>query len=165
MQKGTLKALWVLVGVTGLAAMAAASYGVWPLLFPDISYSFYPVYCALDEDCDLRAGPCISQLPGGGSISLSIEPRSIPVMQPLQLDVQVEGAETAEVELDFRGVDMNMGLNRARLEAEADGRFRGEGILPVCMSQRMLWEARVLLETKRGLVAAPFRFWTTRPGI
>jgi len=32
------------------------------------------------------------------------------------------------------------------------------------MSRRMLWEARVLLKTDRGLVAAPFRFWTVRPG-
>ena len=159
MQQRTLKALWILVGLTALGALAAASYGVWPLLFPDVVEE-----AALNEDCDLREGPCVSQLPGGGSISLSIQPTSIPVMRPLQLEVLVEGAATSAVELDFRGVDMNMGLNRARLDAETDGRFRGEGILPVCMSQRMLWEARVLLQTERGMVSAPFRFWTVRPG-
>jgi hypothetical protein len=85
-------------------------------------------------------------------------------MRPLHLEVVVEGAEASDVELDFRGVDMNMGLNRARLHGESDGVFEGEGMLPVCASGRMLWEARVLLQTERGLVAAPFRFWTTRPG-
>jgi len=150
---------WVSVGLMALAAVAAASYHAWPLLFPDIAE-----VAALDEDCDLRAGPCFSALPGGGRVSLSIQPASIPVMQPLSLEVVVEGTEASNVELDFRGVDMNMGLNRAQLHAESEGRFQGEGVLPVCMSRRMLWEARVLLRTERGLVAAPFRFWTTRPG-
>lgn len=159
MQQRVLRALWILAGLTALGAMGAVAYGVWPLLFPEVMET-----AALDEDCDLRAGPCASQLPGGGSVSFQIQPASIPVMQPLQLEVMLEGAEASAVELDFRGVDMNMGLNRARLDAQADGRFRGEGILPVCMSQRMLWEARVLLKTDRGMVAAPFRFWTVRPG-
>jgi len=159
MRKRTLTVLWVSVALTALAAMAAAAYGVWPLLFPDIAE-----VAALNEDCDLRAGPCVSPLPGGGRVSLSIQPASIPVMRPLQLEVLVEGTAASAVELDFRGVDMNMGLNRARLDADPEGRFQGQGILPVCVSGRMLWEARVLLETDRGLVAAPFRFWTARPG-
>jgi len=38
--------------------------------------------------------------------------------------------------------------------------FAGTGMLPVCVRARMTWEARVLLHTERGLLAAPFRFDT-----
>jgi hypothetical protein len=33
-------------------------------------------------------------------------------------------------------------------------------MLPVCVRDRMTWEARVLLTTPRGLIDAPFRFTT-----
>ena len=118
----------------------------------------------LDSSCDLRAGPCTSPLPGGGSITFSLSPRSIPVMQPLLLEVVVDGIEANGAEVDFQGVDMNMGFNRPRLSAAGGGRFSGQGLLPVCVRDAMEWEARVLIESELGLLAAPFRFVTVKPG-
>jgi hypothetical protein len=37
-------------------------------------------------------------------------------------------------------------------------------MLPVCVRERMTWEARVLLHLPDGTLAAPFRFETTRRG-
>jgi hypothetical protein len=37
-------------------------------------------------------------------------------------------------------------------------------MLPVCVRDRMTWEARVLLHYADGLRAAPFRFDSLRPG-
>jgi hypothetical protein len=37
-------------------------------------------------------------------------------------------------------------------------------MLPVCVRDRMTWEARVLLQFPQRLLAAPFRFETLRPG-
>lgn len=41
-------------------------------------------------------------------------------------------------------------------------RYFGEAMLPVCVRDRMTWEALVLVETAEGLLGAPFRFETLR---
>jgi hypothetical protein len=119
----------------------------------------------VDPSCDLRAGPCTSTLPGGASVTFSIEPRSIPVVRPLQFEVDLQGLEAKGVQIDFSGVDMNMGFNRPTLQEQAPGHYTGEGRLPVCVRDAMEWEARVLIETDDGLVSAPYRFITVKPGM
>lgn len=127
-----------------------------PLLNPE------PVLSApLDPSCDLRLGPCTAIFPGG-QLSFEIQPRSIPVLAPLTLRVEVRGLEPSGVEVDFSGVDMNMGFNRVGLQSAGVGGFEGQGMLPTCVRDRMAWEAKVLVQTPAGLLAAPFRFETIR---
>ena len=116
----------------------------------------------LDESCDLQSGPCESQIPGKGKVSLSIAPSPIVGLKPLQLKVQTEGMEAETVDVDFRGIGMNMGFNRPRLQQAANGEFTGTGTLSVCLLDRMTWEATVLVTTGDGVLAAPFRFETIR---
>lgn len=99
-------------------------------------------------------------MPGGGKVQFGIEPRSIPVLRPLALTSRVEGLNPRSVEVDFAGTDMNMGYNRIALESVGEGGWKGEATLPVCVRSRMSWEARVLLHTDAGIMAAPFRFDT-----
>lgn len=40
--------------------------------------------------------------------------------------------------------------------------YQGTGMLPICVRERMTWEARVLLDLPDGLLLAPFRFETAR---
>lgn len=114
----------------------------------------------LSPDCDLRAGPCRHAM-GDGVVTLAIAPRSIPLMQPLRLEVDVEGLEVVEALVEVRGLNMDMGLNRTRLQRDADGRWIGETILPVCSRRKMKWEAAVRL-IGRDRVEIPFHFWTER---
>ncbi|WP_456379035.1 hypothetical protein [Thiolapillus sp.] len=114
------------------------------------------------SDCDLHDGSCAADLPGGGRVEFSILPRTIPLTKPLQLQVQVQGREVRKVEVDFSGVTMNMGYNRPRLQAVEKGRFEGEGMLPVCIRQRMDWEAKLMLDTPDGLIIVPYRFETVK---
>ncbi len=151
--------LWLAALLFVVVAVVAA-YKVWPLLYPEILYT-----AALDSSCDLRNGPCRSALPDGGSVSFAIAPREIPVVQPLKLEVTASGIDVDAVEVDFIGVDMNMGFNRPKLNKDDEGRFSGDGILPVCVRNAMEWEARVLLKTDAGLYAVPFRFITLKPGV
>jgi hypothetical protein len=134
-----------------------AGYFLRPLLHPQAQLS-----APLNTACDLRAGPCTSTLPDGGRVTLSIEPRSLPLARPLEIEVRLQGIEARDAAVDFVGVNMDMGLNRAPLEPAGGGRFTGTGMLPVCSRNRMVWDARVLVETPGGLVAAPFRFETHR---
>ncbi len=159
MKKGNT-ALWTFIALLLLALCVLAAYKIWPLLNPDIAAT-----APLDPECDLRAGPCNGIFADGGKVSFSISPAEIPVVRPLQFEVRLESLDVRDVEVDFQGVDMNMGYNRAKLKQVGEGRFSGTGILPVCVRYAMEWEARVLLQTDRGLLAAPFRFITVTPGL
>ncbi len=114
------------------------------------------------SDCDLRVSACSASLPGGGEAWFEILPHPIPLTKPLQLQVQVKGKEISKVEVDFSGVSMNMGYNRPMLKAMGEGRFEGEGLLPVCIRQRMDWEAKLILDTAEGLIIVPYRFETVK---
>lgn len=151
--------LWIVVGLLFLALIGVAIYKFQPLLNPELA-----AVASVDPKCDLRAGPCVGKFPDGTEVSFSIEPRSIPLVKPLQLKAEVNGASAQGVEVDFVGLNMEMGFNRSRLKADGNGRFSGTGVLPVCIMTVMQWEARVLVKTERGLIAAPFRFNTTRAG-
>ena len=117
---------------------------------------------ASDPDCELRDGPCLAELPAGGSIEFSIEPHSIPLMKPLLLTINLRDIDVTAAEIDFVGIGMNMGYNRPQLKKTSSTRFEGKTTLPVCILQRMPWEARLLLETDSGTVMAPFRFYTEK---
>jgi hypothetical protein len=115
----------------------------------------------LDPVCDLHRGPCQSVFPNGGKVSLSIEPRPIRALKPLQIRVQTEGIDAQSVRVDFRGVDMDMGYNRPLLKEVAAGQYAGTWVLASCGLERMIWEATVLIETADHKMAAPFRLETS----
>jgi len=151
--------LWLAALLLFAAVIAAALYKGWDVLFPPVA-----VQAAVDPDCDLHQGACRSRLPSGAVIGLAIEPRSLPVFKPIRLSVTTEGLDADGVEVDFSGVDMNMGFIRPRLEPTGEGRFEGTTMLPVCIRSQMTWEAKVLVHTADGLVAAPFQFETVNEG-
>ncbi|WP_295446680.1 hypothetical protein [uncultured Thiodictyon sp.] len=148
---------WVLFIVLIAAILGVVSAKFRPLAVPDVVRLAVP-----DPDCDLRAGPCTGRFAGGGALSLSVEPRGIPLARALELKVTTRDLAAGAVALDLAGVDMDMGYNRPSLAPAGSGLYRGEGMLPVCVRRRMTWEARVLLSTPDGLFAAPFRFETSR---
>ena len=148
---------WFWLAAVGVFAAVAAGafYVAWPLLNPTVVAT-----APLDPGCDLRRGPCTGTLPNGATVRFALEPRTLPLLEPIAIDVRVEGLRALGVEVDFAGVDMNMGYNRPRLAGEDEGHFVGKAVLPVCVRYRMDWEARVLVRTADGLMAAPFRFST-----
>lgn len=173
--------LWALAAGLGLAVVVVVLIKAGPLLHPPLGER-----APLNPDCDLLREACRVRFADGGEVRLAIEPRGIPAVRPLQLEVRLAHLPTPEqVEIDFQGVDMNMGFNRVHLQgvsvgagadsgaaasasadADADAnieRWRGQGMLPVCVRARMTWEAQVLLHYPGGLRAAPFRFVSQRP--
>lgn len=151
------RTLWVLLSLLLVAIAVVLVFKLRPLLVPE------PVLLAVSSpDCDLRAGPCTARFAGGGEVTLDVMPRGIPVIRPLELMVSIQDLAASDVMVDLAGVDMDMGYNRPVLKPDGPGRYRGAGMLPVCVRNHMTWEARVLLATPRGLLAAPFRFETQR---
>ncbi len=141
--------------VFGILLMASYKFKEW--FKPNIL-----VTAEQDASCDLRKGACTSVLPQGGKVSFTISPNDIQILKPLRLQVKTEGVDASNVEVDFIGVGMEMGYNRSKLTEIEKNKYTGKGMLPVCSSARMDWEARVLLQTNDGLVVAPFHFHTNK---
>lgn len=83
------------------------------------------------------------------------------MVQPLGVEVRVNGIAVDKAEIDFAGVDMNMGYNRPQLASAGGGRFAGSASLPVCITGSMAWKATVLLESGRQRISVPFSFTST----
>ena len=114
------------------------------------------------DECDLGAGACVSEL-DGMRVAVSIGPRPIPLMQPLRVQVELDGAEYLPERLDITGLNMEMGLNRTVFEPGQGSRWVGETILPICSQRRMHWQAALLLGNATGKVRVLFNFHTLRP--
>jgi hypothetical protein len=157
--RGIARLFWAIAGLLLVAAVVTLVLKAWPLIHPQAVEQ-----APLNPACDLRQGPCTVAFSGGGAVVLAIEPREVPPMRPLRFAVTLRDLDSDAVELDFAGVDMNMGYNRVSLRADGTGSYVGEGMLPVCVRERMRWEARVLIDTPSGLMVAPFQFDTYRTG-
>jgi hypothetical protein len=151
------KVLWGIIVLLAATLAITAAIKLSPLLNPPQKISL-----PLNTACDLHQGPCATSLPGGGHLELSLEPRPIPVLKPLELQVRATGFRAGSVEVDFAGVDMKMAFNRPRLVPGKDGLFTGEATLPVCVRDQMAWQATVLIESDGRQFAVPFRFETKR---
>ncbi len=154
--------LWTTLSLVVVVLLLIASYLFKGKLAPDVT-------AKLDTSCDLRKSLCSVALPGGGKVLLSLSPKTIPVMKPLELQVFTEGVATSSVDVVFVGIGMDMGYIRTKLQAigsaeltetDTNNHFKGNIIIPICTQSRMEWEARVLLQTNRGQIVAPFRFYS-----
>jgi hypothetical protein len=147
--------MWTIAGVLTMAIVGAVSYKL------KLSQSQQVIAQAeLDPGCNLHNNACTLTLPDGGEVTLSIEPRPIPVIEQLAIKVSTKSINAQAVTVDFSGVDMNMGINRYALKRDGEGSYKGGAVLPVCVRSRMDWEAQVWVQTNAGIVVAPFRFET-----
>lgn len=99
-----------------------------------------------DVDCDSARRPCV--VAGDG---LEVEWRLGPSLRPMQAfamqlrSLRGELGQSAQVMVDFQMRDMDMGLNRYRLEPAGAGVWQGRATLPVCVSGRSDWIARLTI--------------------
>ena len=147
------KILIDLIGLLLIALVVVVGYKLSPLLLPKADVTVQP-----DPACDLQARACLATLPSGGTVELAMGTRPIPLVKPFAVEVRTSGFTPSRVEVDFAGIDMNMGFNRPQLEARGDGRHVGEATLPVCITGRMDWQATVLVEAGSERIAIPWRF-------
>ncbi|MHB1358226.1 MAG: hypothetical protein ACYCWC_01430 [Rhodocyclaceae bacterium] len=136
-----------------LILIGVAGYKLSPLLLPKADLTASP-----DAGCDLHADACSATLPDGGRLVFALTPRPIPVIAPLEIQIELAGFAADKVAVDFAGASMDMGFNRPVLASEGPGRFTGQTTLPVCVTGRMTWQATVLIESGRTRIAVPFRF-------
>lgn len=147
------KILIDIIGIELIALVVVIGYKLSPMLLPKADVTIRP-----DPVCNLQQQACAVTLPSGGKVELSMAPQPIPMVKPFEVTVATSGFSPSRVEVDFAGIDMNMGYNRPQLVERGDGRFSGEATLPVCITGAMDWQATVLIETGSERIAVPYRF-------
>jgi hypothetical protein len=147
------KILIDMIGILLIALVVVVGYKLSPLLLPKADVVVQP-----DPTCNLQRQACGVKLPTGGSVELTMGTRPIPMVKPFTVQVKASGFAPSRVEVDFAGIDMNMGLNRPQLAARGDGSYAGEATLPVCITGAMDWQVTVLIENGGERIAIPYRF-------
>ncbi len=138
------------------AVLAIAVVGGWwiPDLLPKSD-----IQVTADAACDLNLGACATALPDGGSLEVEISPRPVPLVRNIAIAVRGPAAGR-RVWADFAGVGMNMGENRPELVRGADGIWRGETALPVCITGAMPWDLTLIVESPGKRLHLTHRFAT-----
>ncbi|MBF0218043.1 MAG: hypothetical protein HQL49_00735 [Gammaproteobacteria bacterium] len=114
--------------------------------------------------CDLQQQACSARFSDGREVVLAITPRPVVVLQPLTVKATLVGRPADEAVIDFKGLEMNMGENRFALQAGEGSTYQGEAQLPICVRNRMAWQAELLLRNGDEVVVAPFQFTTYSAG-
>jgi hypothetical protein len=147
------KILIDLIGILLIGLVVVVGYKLSPLLLPKVDVTVQP-----DPLCDLQRDSCAVNLPSGGRIELVMGTRPVPMVKPFEVQVLASGFTPKRIEVDFAGIDMNMGLNRPELKLNGDGKYVAEASLPVCISGHMDWQVTVLVDAGAEQIAIPFRF-------
>ena len=142
-----------LIGLLLIALVVVVGYKLSPLLLPKADVVVQP-----DPACNLQRQACAVTLPSGGTVELAMGTRPIPMVRPFEVQVTTTGFSPGRVEVDFSGIEMNMGLNRPELAARGNGRFAAQVTLPVCITGAMDWQVTVLIENGSERIAIPWRF-------
>jgi len=131
----------------------ASDVYAWWVGDTDFTYSLTP--------CNLHQSTCSVNLKDGTLLSFDIEPKNIPLMQPLHFKVTTN-TNLAYIELKLFATNMNMGFHSVTLKPTSAGVYEGEGLLPTCMMGGMLWQANVILNERDKSLGAIFTFKTDK---
>lgn len=135
-----------------LLALSCAGIFVYKQLHPKTSRAarILPV-----QTCHPERGPCRAQLPDGEALEFSISPTPVRPLQPLQLTVMLAKTGADRVEVEFQGVDMDMGRLRSELTGNRQ-QFDGQAMLPICTTGTMTWSATVTVIRPSATLTIPF---------
>lgn len=148
-------ALKVLILMTGITLAASTWYVVTCWLRGNDDVTWFMA----STDCNLHTNTCAAMLGEKGRITLTIGTNGrIEALEPLPLDVAVEGIDAHHVSVDFIGRDMDLGLHRFALTPTTPGHFHGRGQVGICTQAVMPWRARVILDTPEGKLGSWFDF-------
>lgn len=117
--------------------------------------------------CDLNQSSCllsiITPVASEAPWRFAITPRPIPVSAPLTLTLtpptpMLPGNLPSSVWVDLTGDSMDMGLIRVALTPMPDGHWEGTSSIPVCVTGRMRWRARLHMQLEQTQLQADWTF-------
>lgn len=154
--KKLLSILGIQLGIVVLAVFAYLAYdadAIYEWMSGDI------VFGAPPAECDLHTQACEGTLGDGTVVTFSMSPRPIPVMEKLQLAIEGKDIPYKTLEVEIYGLNMNMGRYQYTLVPDANGTYRGEGMIPSCVGL-MEWRANIIAEAPTARYGTYFTFET-----
>lgn len=117
------------------------------------SQQSYRALCTVSQGCQVDTDL--------GGVRLAIQPAEMTPMEPLAIELNLEGFSADRVKMEFIGRDMPMGMPSFYLTREGSSGdidvFRGEGSITFCTTdENMVWMARLVIETKSEITTVVF---------
>ena len=113
-----------------------------------------------EKNCDLHKEACSVTLQDGSNITLSIEPKPIPLMKPIELTVKTKDINLDKLDLKVFATNMNMGLIEKSLKKVNKNRYEGKITLPTCIVGNMIWNVNIIANKPTKSLGATFEFQT-----
>jgi len=109
--------------------------------------------------CDPGVATCYLDLPGDGRMIVEFSAHPPQALRPFIARATLEPSdEVRGVQLNLSGVDMDMGIIDHTLQKDDDGSFKGEVVLPICVTGVMRWQADFIVEYADTRVVVPLIF-------
>lgn len=121
----------------------------------------------INKECALQDGACsffFSTPNKKEGLEISFSPRPVKTQKKMEIEVKTKGPGSpyTPIEIDFVGIDQNMGLIRPELKAVAPGSYKAWLELPLCEVEQMRWRVRLILKDSRSQYASvEFQLKTT----
>lgn len=114
------------------------------------------------KSCDLHKSACSVNLKNGSVITLSIIPKTIPLMKPIKLHITTKGINLGKLSLKVFATNMNMGLIEKSLKRVKKNTYEGAITLPACIVGNMIWDVNIIANEPSKSLGATFMFQTKR---
>jgi hypothetical protein len=108
------------------------------------------------EPCNLAEAACRWQTPQGATLQLAF-PSGVKVLEPFAVIATLDTLPADKVAIEFTMIGMEMGENRYSLRHEG-GAWQTHAIIPLCITGRSDWNARLLIQQGEKIAAVDFPF-------
>ncbi|WP_417332964.1 hypothetical protein [Halarcobacter sp.] len=117
-------------------------------------------YITQNEQCDLHQTSCTIKIQDGTEFTLSVEPKTIPLMKPLKFTIKSNNKELKNLTLSIYATNMFMGEFNLPIKNLGNGNYEAIGTLPTCPVGNMQWNADIKIEKATENIGARFQFKT-----
>ena len=115
-----------------------------------------------NNKCDLAKNECKIELPDHQTISVRLTPFPIKAQSDFTVSVKVTSDKLIPQEVDFNGVQLNMGYIRPALMLQEDGSYSATLNLPICELRKMQWKVSVILKDSLSRYFSTLFFFETK---
>lgn len=96
------------------------------------------------SNCQLHKDVCRNKFGKSNWLEMQITPLPIEPNKQLKITIITSDDSLTPQEVDFEGLNLNMGFIRPKLKKVSDNTYEAEVVLPICDEKVMEWRAMVL---------------------
>ncbi len=153
------KKFYIMFSLQILIALLIASYFLIDFKKLDFFNDTY-TYQVQKSECDLTKSSCEISLNSTQKISLSITPKDIVVMKPLDFIIKANQINEDFLDLKIYATNMDMGTQILSAKKIGKDKFNTKVILPTCITGNMIWNVDITSKSFHKNQAVKFIFKT-----